>query len=49
MTHTEMKEKAFEILRGSMEYNHLTDSELKKNIEEAGASILMAFIEEYED
>lgn len=49
MTHEEMKERAFDILRGSMEYNHITDYELKKNIDAAGETVLAAFIEEYDE
>ena len=31
MTYEEKKERAFEIIRGSMEYNHMSDKELKED------------------
>jgi hypothetical protein len=49
MTHEEMKEKAFRILRSNMENIHILDEELRRNIENTSESVLMAFIEEYEE
>ena len=49
MTHDELVNKAIEILRSSMQYNGICDDELRENAENAGDTILMAFIEKYEE
>lgn len=49
MTYEEKKERAFEIIRGSMEYNHMSDKELKDDINNQDEETLTAFIEEYDE
>ena len=45
----EKKERAFDIIRGSMEYNHITDKELKEDINNQDEETLTAFIAEYDE
>ena len=49
MTYEEKKERAFDIIRGSMEYNHITDKELKEDINDLDEETLTAFIAEYDE
>ena len=48
-TNTELAQRAFEILRCDMQYIHITDDELKENIEKAGDTILKCFIDQYDN
>lgn len=46
MTHNELVNAVYEILRADMEYIHVTNADLKRNIENAGDMILKAFLED---
>ena len=48
-THTELAQRAFEILRCDMQYIHVTDDELKETIENTNDTILKCFIDQYDN
>ena len=47
-THEQLVERAVELIRLSMQFNELTDEQIRQNAEIAGDTILRAFIEHEE-
>ena len=47
-THEQLVERTVELIRLSMEFNDLTDEQIRRNAEIAGDTILRAFIEHEE-